>query len=221
MSIAAESSLGSVKKAASASAVDLHDAGNPLSSRSGLPHGEIPSPRHIAFPPFRWPLGHAEFLPVNCLSCGRAASVLISLLNFARWEPPDIMITEEDEKELREKIRKSLEQFEENEPSAFEDGLKPDKKDPDRAREIETIVSDETDKYFQQKGLVKHISSSGRVYWLTPEEEAGWERRHTRRRKKKKTAKRKMTKKEILFYVFFLLAALVTIIVLFRTAVFY
>ena len=81
-----------------------------------------------------------------------------------------IMITEEDEKQLREKIRKSLEQFDEREPSILEDGLKPDKKDPDRAKEIETIVSDETDKYYQQKGLIKHVSSTGRVYWLTPEE---------------------------------------------------
>jgi hypothetical protein len=132
-----------------------------------------------------------------------------------------IMITEEDEKQLREKIRKSLEHFEENEPSNFEDGLKPEKKDPDRAKEIETIVSDETDRYFQQKGLIKHISSSGRVYWLTPEEEEGWERRHNRRKKKTKKVKRKMTKKEVLFYIFFLLAALIIIIVLFRTAVFY
>ena len=85
---------------------------------------------------------------------------------------------------------------------------------------LEQIVADETDKFFERKGLIKHISSSGRVYWLTPEEEEGWKRRHNRKkRRKKKKTKPKITKKEIVFYVFFFLSALIIIIVLFRTAV--
>jgi hypothetical protein len=128
------------------------------------------------------------------------------------------MITEDDEKKLRDKIRKSLDQLEDKDPSLLGTGERP-AEDPERASHLEKIVADETDKYFEEKGLKKHISSSGRVYWLTPEEEQGWERHHVHRRKKKKKTRHSLTRKEILFYVFFFLSALIIIIVLFRTTV--
>jgi hypothetical protein len=133
------------------------------------------------------------------------------------------MITEDDEKQLREKIRRSLEQFKESEPSALKGDAVPEVKEPpENSQRKEQIITEETERYFQEKGLVKHISSTGRVYWLTPEEK---ERRISLRSRKKRTKrtkqpKRKITRKEVLFYIFFFLGALIIILVLFHTAVF-
>ena len=134
-----------------------------------------------------------------------------------------VMITEEDEKQLREKIRRSLEQIKESEPSTLKGKVvQEEKESAENSKLKEQIISEETDKYFQEKGLIKHISSSGRIYWLTPEEEERWKHRRSRKKKKKRNnqAKPKITKKEVLFYIFFFLCALIIIIVLFHTAVF-
>ena len=64
--------------------------------------------------------------------------------------------------ELRRRVRDSLENI--LDPS--ETGDPP----PDVGR-LQSILEEETEEYYQRHGMVKHMSRTGRAFWVTAEEE--------------------------------------------------
>ena len=81
------------------------------------------------------------------------------------------MLTSQEEAALREKVRQSLnlilkEPREEVARDVADGGA-----ERGRLSEAEKIIAEETERYYQGMGLVKHISRSGQVFWITPAEE--------------------------------------------------
>ncbi len=100
-------------------------------------------------------------------------------------------LTPQEEKQLREKIRKELEEREQRLLSARS------KKEDTRRERLETrirnqIKEEEEVEYFTSKGYVKHKNRYGEVEWLPPEEA---EQRKNRRRSSGKSASRQRSRK--------------------------
>ena len=91
------------------------------------------------------------------------------------------MIEPEQEDELRQRVRRSLESI------LSDGGERPDAatvlpgQEPAR---VQAIVDEETERFYTRMGLVKHVSRSGRVFWVTEaeKEKLGSRRRRLRRR---------------------------------------
>ena len=88
------------------------------------------------------------------------------------------MASTEDDKEVRDRVRKSLE-------SILGDEDDDDAKAPAELGRLQAILTEETEKYYEKKGLVKHLSRSGRTYWVTPEEKERLGASRRRRRKRR------------------------------------
>ncbi len=104
-------------------------------------------------------------------------------------------LTPEEEKRLREKIRKDLEERERR--------LRESKQREEEARQMQIeerirqkIKEEEEEQFFKEKGYVKYINHRGEVEWLTPEEA---KKRQGRRRTKKTSSRhRRRQKRKIL-----------------------
>ena len=127
-----------------------------------------------------------------------------------------------DEEAIREKVRKSIEELD----TSLSDSRVPENGVPHedlRIREItERIVAEETERHFTAKGLVKYVSSTGRVYWLTPEERDHRlaSRQHRRSKRKRKKLPRAIDRKKALALFFFLVVVVLVVWLLFATGVF-
>ncbi|HDS09527.1 MAG TPA: hypothetical protein ENN73_04800 [Firmicutes bacterium] len=105
------------------------------------------------------------------------------------------MLNPEEEKELRTKIQKELE--EKNFKSVKEQKKRKEQYDTmlEREKMIQKIIIEEEEKFYQSRGYVKYTSHTGNIYWLTPEEyETKMSRRKTRRKKKHDSKDGKTTK---------------------------
>lgn len=126
-------------------------------------------------------------------------------------------LTPEEEKRLREQIRKDLR---ERERRMLESNQK---EETSRQKNLESrirqqIVEEEEERYFTEQGYVKYVNRYGGVEWLMPEEA---EKRQGRRRSKKKssgrrTQRRKRTLLKWAINLSIILVALVVFIYLFR-----
>lgn len=101
-------------------------------------------------------------------------------------------LTPDEEKQLREQIRRDLQERERRMLESKE------KEQGDRQKNLESrirqqIVDEEEEKYFSEKGYVKYINRHGSVEWLTPQEA---EERQNRRRSQKKSSGRRARRRK-------------------------
>lgn len=104
-------------------------------------------------------------------------------------------LTPDEEKKLREQIRKELE---ERERRIIENR----KKEESTRHEIlekrfrQQIIEEEEERFFSERGYVKYVNRYGGTEWLTPEEV---EQRQNRRRSKKSSHRRSQKRKNLLW----------------------
>jgi len=101
-------------------------------------------------------------------------------------------LTPEEEKKIREEIRKNLEKREKKIKEEKE------REQSDRQRHLEErllakIREEEEEKYFSERGYTRYVSRYGEVEWLTPDEV---HRRDNSRRSKKSSSRRKSRKRK-------------------------
>lgn len=99
----------------------------------------------------------------------------------------------DEEKKLREQIRKELEERERRMIESRE------KEESERHENLENrfrqqIIEEEEARFFSERGYVKYVNRHGGTEWLTPEEA---ERRHNRRRSKKPSRQRTKKRKNL------------------------
>ncbi|RMG67712.1 MAG: PEGA domain-containing protein [Calditrichaeota bacterium] len=100
-------------------------------------------------------------------------------------------LTPEEEKRLREEIRRKLEERERRMKQSQE------KAEEERQRHLEErlrarIREEEEERFFTERGYVKYINRYGEVEWLTPEEA---EKRRGRKRTRRTSSRRKMRRR--------------------------
>ncbi len=101
-------------------------------------------------------------------------------------------LTPEEEKKLREEIRKKLEEKEKKLREAkTREEFERQKKLEERIRA--RIREEEEEKFYTEKGYVKYINRHGEVEWITPEEA---EHRKSRKRTKKASSRKKRYKRK-------------------------
>ncbi len=100
-------------------------------------------------------------------------------------------LTPEEEKKLREEIRRKLEERERRMKQSQE------KAEEERQKHLEErlrarIREEEEERFFTERGYVKYINRHGEVEWLTPEEA---EKRRGRKRTRRTSSRRKMRRR--------------------------
>ena len=106
-------------------------------------------------------------------------------------------ITEEEEKSIREKVRKELEEKEREKLEAFERDRKANEEEDIELREKDQkrkddlnrleIAEDEKKKYYKEKGYIPVFDGSGNLVWFSPAEyESKKDRIKSRSSKKKR-----------------------------------
>src|SRR3990172_8408834 len=91
-----------------------------------------------------------------------------------------MVISEEEEKSIREKIRKELEIKEQERIEALKSAKQAEEEEQNRLRETEDekgdylkrleITEDEKNKFYKEKGFIPVKDASGNLKWLSPEE---------------------------------------------------
>lgn len=122
-------------------------------------------------------------------------------------------LTPEEEKKLREEIRKELEN---KERILHEDKQRKEMERRERLEKMmrEKIREEEEEKYFSQKGYVKYVNHQGLVEWVKPEEA---ESRKQKRRSKKSSSRYKRHRKKRLIQIavnggIFILAGIILLV---------
>ena len=116
-------------------------------------------------------------------------------------------ITEEEEKSIREKVRKELEEKEREKLEAFERDRKANEEEDIELREKDQkrkddlnrleIAEDEKKKYYKEKGYIPVIDGSGNLVWFSPAEyESKKDRIKSRSSKKKREEEEIASNKE-------------------------
>ena len=117
------------------------------------------------------------------------------------------MLTKDEEQRIRDTVRRSLDNILGS--KADEDGGGVDApSELDKLTEAERIIAEETERYYQARGLVRHQSRSGRVHWVTPDEEEKLRERDGRRRHRTRRPLRVRPRVALVWAVTILLAAL-------------
>ena len=91
------------------------------------------------------------------------------------------MLTTDEEQKIRDSVRRSLMSLRQ-EKSA--DAEADDPEELEKLGEAERIIAEETERYYTERGLVRHVTRSGRVTWLPPAEAARAAERRTRPKRK-------------------------------------
>ena len=116
-------------------------------------------------------------------------------------------ITEEEEKSIREKVRKELEEKEREKLEAFERDRKANEEEDIELREKDQkrkddlnrleIAEDEKKKYYKEKGYIPVFDGSGNLVWFSPAEyESKKDRIKSRSSKKKREEEEIASNKE-------------------------
>ena len=98
------------------------------------------------------------------------------------------MLTESEERRIRETVRQGLDNILNATMEPSSDGASsPDDttRDLERLAEAERIIAEETQRYYDGRGLVKHETSDGRLLWVTPTEAARFRGHNSRRRRRR------------------------------------
>jgi hypothetical protein len=81
------------------------------------------------------------------------------------------MLTQNEENEIRDTVRRSLDSIlAKREGQANGNGTPPPPGDAEHVTDAKRIIGEETERYYQKLGLVKHVSRGGQVFWVTPAE---------------------------------------------------
>ena len=85
---------------------------------------------------------------------------------------------QDNEQLLRQKVRTSLESILGDATDAGAEA------DPSGISRAQQILDEETERYYEKSGLVKHLSRTGRGHWVTQEEKARLDGREKQRKRK-------------------------------------
>jgi hypothetical protein len=92
------------------------------------------------------------------------------------------MLTQDEEQRIRETVRKSLENI--LGEGHRVPGATPAPQAAAGLTDAERILAEETEAYYARMGLIKHVSRSGQVFWVTPHEESRLRERRARRKRR-------------------------------------
>lgn len=96
------------------------------------------------------------------------------------------MLKPEEERELREKVKKELEEQNKKKKVIQKKRIQEYKNILEREKHIQEIIQEEEETFYSEKGFKKYISRTGNIYWLSPEEyEQRMKKRKSHRRKSK------------------------------------
>ncbi len=98
------------------------------------------------------------------------------------------MLKPEEEKELREKVKKELEDQNKKNKVIQIKRIQEYKNILEREKHIQIIIQEEEEAFYSKKGFIKYTSRTGNIYWLSPEE-------YEQRMKKRKSHRRKSESK--------------------------
>jgi hypothetical protein len=79
------------------------------------------------------------------------------------------MLSQQEEQQIRDTVRRSLGNILRENPGAV-GGTPTLPAELERLSDAKRIIAEETERYYQALGLVKHVSREGQVYWVTPAE---------------------------------------------------
>ncbi len=107
------------------------------------------------------------------------------------------MLSPDERRQLREKVRKELEQAE-VEKSRQEQLKEQEEKEKQLEADRQQIVLEEQEKFYKERGLQKYLNHYGKVEWLTPEQIEAREKQTVRRKKSRsKHSKRHSSRKRM------------------------
>ena len=98
------------------------------------------------------------------------------------------MLKPEEEKALRAKVKKELEEQTLQKKIVQKKREQEYKNILEREKQIQKIIQEEEETFYSEKGFIKYTSRTGNIYWLSPEE-------YEQRMKKRKSHRRKSTSK--------------------------
>jgi hypothetical protein len=64
---------------------------------------------------------------------------------------------------------------------------------------LQAILTEETEAFYERMGLVRHVSRTGRIHWVTPEEQAHLSSRRRKRRRRRDPSMLERLNSRVLF----------------------
>lgn len=80
------------------------------------------------------------------------------------------MLSREEEAEIRETVRRSLDSILKSPGEKSSEPVAGAPPELERIADAKRIIGDETEQYYTKLGLVKHVSRSNQIFWVTPAE---------------------------------------------------
>ena len=125
------------------------------------------------------------------------------------------MLSEQEERKIREHVRSSLSNIL-GTPNPDTNSVSPEPTDPARLAEAERVITEETESYYRSLGWEKHESRAGRVSWVSASQAASLK---SRRRRKRRPFKLKINPKIALVWTVTITLAVLIVVYLTKTQV--